>query len=126
MPTFGPKSRRCRDQCHARLKLVLDEAILRYDFSVIWGFRDREDQQAAYENGTSQLRFPFSKHNRKPSRAFDVIPYPDGFEASDEEFYKQATHILRAANHHQVRLNWGGHWRGLRDLAHFELDDKEV
>jgi hypothetical protein len=78
-----------------------------------------------YENGTSQLRYPFSKHNRKPSRAFDVIPYPHGFKASDEEFYKQASYILAAANEVQVRVNWGGHWSSLRDLAHFELSDKE-
>jgi len=123
MPTFGPKSSRCRDECESSLSRVLDEAIKHYDFSVIWGHRDHEDQTSAYENGHSQLRWPKSKHNKIPSRAFDVIPYPKGFAASDSDFYQLATHILRAASKVRVRLVWGGHWRTLKDLAHFELEE---
>ena len=126
MPHFGRASKDRRDQCHPKLQRVLDEAIKHYDLSCIWGYRDRETQNGMFENGQSLLMFPDSKHNRKPSRAFDVIPYPEGFAASDATFYLQATYIYRAANTCGVRIVWGGHWTKLKDLAHFELDNKEV
>ena len=126
MPKFGTQSLRRVAQCHPKLQLVLHEAIKHYDFSCIWGYRDRETQNTMFENGASELRYPNSYHNRKPSRAFDVIPYPYGFKALDKAFYWQATHILRAASAVEVNLRWGGHWRTLRDLAHFELDRKEL
>ena len=123
MPIFGTNSKRHRDSCHPDLIRVLDEAIKHYDFSVIWGHRDRESQRRAYLEGNSQLDWPKSNHNKKPSRAFDVVPYPGGFSNEDEEFYVLATHILRAASVCGVPLTWGGHWRSLRDLAHFELSE---
>lgn len=126
MPTFGQHSRDCRDECHEKLQRVLNEAIKRYDSSCIWGYRDKEHQDAMFQDGTSQLKWPFSKHNRQPARAFDVIPYPKGYKASDKEFYLQATHILRAAATVGVRIKWGGHWRRFKDLAHFELDNSEL
>lgn len=125
MPQFGTASKDRRDQCDVKLQCVLDEAIKHYDFSVIWGFRDQPTQDRMFADGRSQLKWPYSKHNRKPARAFDVIPYPEGFAASDETFYKQATYILRSAATVGVRLIWGGHWPNLKDLAHFELDLSE-
>jgi peptidoglycan L-alanyl-D-glutamate endopeptidase CwlK len=122
MPTLGRASSRRRDECESDLISVLNEAIKHYDFSVIWGHRDHLDQTSAFENGHSQLRWPKSMHNKIPSRAFDVVPWPLGFKATDAEFYVLATHILRAASKVGVRLVWGGHWRTLRDLAHFELE----
>ena len=121
MPSFGKQSKKHRDTCHADLRRVLDEAIKHYDFSCIWGHRGKEDQDKFFELGTSTVKWPNSKHNANPSNAFDVIPYPDGFNAPDEEFYKLATHILAAASKLGVRLRWGGHWRSFRDMAHFEL-----
>ena len=125
MPSFGRQSIRNRDQCTQSLQRVLDEAIKHYDFTCIWGFRDREDQNTAFENGNSKFRWPFSKHNRKPSRAFDVVPYPKGFKATNLQFYLLATHILRAAVKVGVRIRWGGHWK-MRDLAHFELEKEQA
>lgn len=121
MAQFGTASKDIRDQCHPALRRVLDEAIKYYDFSVIWGYRDCETQNRMFDNGTSLLRYPDSKHNWVPARAFDVIPYPKGFEATDKAFYKQATYIYRAASTCGVQLVWGGHWRTLKDLAHFQL-----
>ena len=123
MPRFGTASLSKVDECEESLQRVLHEAIKHYDFSCIWGYRDRETQNTMFENGASELRFPFSKHNRKPSRAFDVIPYPRGFNASDQDFYELATYIMSAAIKGGVNLRWGGHWASLEDLAHFELID---
>lgn len=123
MPQFGANSRKHRDTCHPDLQKVLNEAINHFDFSCIWGHRDQATQDRAYKSGHSQLKWPRSKHNHQPSKAFDVIPYPGGFENPDETFYEMATHILGAASKLGVRLRWGGHWKNFKDLAHFELID---
>lgn len=121
MPSFGENSKKHLNTCSPSLKQVLHSAIKHYDFSVIWGFRDMKEQNEAFKAGNSTLRWPKSRHNSFPAEAFDVIPYPDGFEASEEEFYKMATYILVAASKLGVRLRWGGHWTKPKDMAHFEL-----
>ena len=121
MSSFGATSRRHRDSCHADLRHVLDDAIKRYNFSCIWGHRGEDRQNKAFADGHSTKRWPNSRHNQLPSQAFDVIPYPDGFKASDKEFYLLASHILASAAKLGVPLRWGGHWKNLKDLAHFEL-----
>jgi peptidoglycan L-alanyl-D-glutamate endopeptidase CwlK len=121
MPYFGDKSLRCLSTCHPLLQQVLREAINHYDFSIIYGHRGRVRQNRAYEAGLSFLQWPNSRHNKKPSEAFDVVPYPDGFDCDDEEFFLMATYILAAAAKLGVDLRWGGHWQDLKDYAHFEL-----
>lgn len=123
MPSFGKNSRKHRDSCHPDLIKVLDEAIKHFDFSCIWGHRGKDAQNWAYNTGHSKLMWPQSKHNKKPSLAFDVVPYPGGFNNTDYAFYEQATYILGAASKLRVPLKWGGHWNNFKDLAHFELDD---
>ena len=123
MPHFGTNSKKHRDTCHPDLQKVLNEAIKHFDFSCIWGHRSQAQQDRIFEDGFSQVQWPNSKHNPYPSRAFDVVPYPGGYQNSDETFYLMATHILAAASLHGVRLKWGGHWKNFKDLAHFELSD---
>lgn len=54
------------------------------DMAVTCGRRDRADQEKAFRAGTSQLHWPDSKHNVKPTDpddtlvdAADVVPYPE-------------------------------------------------
>lgn len=121
MPSFGTNSRKHRDSCEEELKKVLNEAIKSFDFSCIWGHRGMEAQNKAFNEGHSTKRWPNSKHNRFPSSAFDVIPYPKGFDASHGEFYEMATYIMQSAIKLGVRVRWGGHWKNPKDMAHFEL-----
>ena len=127
MPTFGTTSKRRLDELDEELQLVLNEAILHFDFSVIWTHRGMEDQNTAFNNGESQLRWPTSKHNALPAQAFDIVPYPGGYDATNEEFYEMATYIYAAATKYGVPIRWGGHWKNYtgrgeydRDWAHFE------
>lgn len=122
MPSFGVNSKRHLNTLHPDLQDVLNEAIKHYDFSIIWGHRGREDQNRFYLEGTSQVEWPNSRHNTKPSEAVDIVPYPGAFDNPDEAFYLMATYIFRAAAKHGVHLHWGGHWKNFKDLAHFELE----
>ena len=127
MPSFGKRSRKAVASCDEECQDVLNEAIKFFDFSVIWGFRGMEEQNDAFRKGQSRNRWPTSKHNSLPSVAFDIVPYPDGYEADLAEFYEMATYIYAAATRLGVHLEWGGHWKNYtgkghndRDWAHFE------
>lgn len=118
---FGTHSKAVLEDLHPDLQKVLYEAIKTYDFTAFEGFRSKERQNKAYDEGKSQLRFPHSKHNQFPCEAVDCIPYPAGFKATHEEWNMMATHILAAASRVGVAVDWGGHWKSLVDKPHFEL-----
>jgi peptidoglycan L-alanyl-D-glutamate endopeptidase CwlK len=120
MPQFGTNSKKHLATLDPELRRVLEEAIKHYDFSVVCGFRNMEDQNTAFNEGHSTLRFPESNHNHHPSMAVDIIPYPTGYD-DIPEFYIMATHVYAAAIKLGVLLRWGGHWKTLRDYPHFEI-----
>ena len=127
MPLFGKRSRQERDSCDMDLQEILNEAIKHIDFSVVHGHRDMEQQNTAFNEGRSRNRWPTSKHNSAPSFAFDIVPYPGGYQASYEKFYEMATYILQSASYIGIPLIWGGHWKNYtgrgpddRDWSHFE------
>ena len=103
MPRFGSKSWNNLATCHPDLQTIAMEAIKYFDFSVIFGARGKDKQDAAYDGGYSKAKWPYSKHNvpqipdkfkGRPSfmwpkesenwledpngysRAIDIAPYP--------------------------------------------------
>jgi peptidoglycan L-alanyl-D-glutamate endopeptidase CwlK len=109
----------------------VDELLRYVDVSLISGYRDREEQNALFENNLSQLRFPDSKHNRKPSLAVDLQPSPRPLNDNDLRaalgfIAGLATMIAKS---HGWKLRWGGDWNmngsvvdnGFDDLFHLEL-----
>lgn len=77
MPAFGTTSKKRLATLAEPLRLVLGEAILYYDFSIICGHRDKAGQDAAYYSTPqrSKVKWPNSRHNVYPSLAVDVAPY---------------------------------------------------
>lgn len=132
---YSPKSLLAKKSCHKDLQAILDVLIQIYDHSIIFGYRGATEQTAAYERGDSQLKYPLSKHNKKPSLAVDIVPYPDGYKASREQFVYMAGNFLGIAATLKVQgiidhnMRWGGDWnrnnnlqdQSFFDLAHFEL-----
>jgi peptidoglycan L-alanyl-D-glutamate endopeptidase CwlK len=99
---------------------VLEEAIKHTDFTVLCGHRGREEQDRAFAEGRSKLRYPSSRHNKMPSRAVDVAPWPIDWQ--DERAFEQlAIHILAAASALGIKIRWGGLWRNFSDKPHYEL-----
>ena len=76
MPNFSQISLQKLNTCHPDLIRLFEEVIKYYDCTVIYGYRGKEEQDAAYNSGHSQKPFPQSKHNKQPSLAVDVLPYP--------------------------------------------------
>ena len=76
MAKFSQRSKTNLNECHKDLQHVLNYCIRYFDFSVIEGHRPKEEQNKAFAEGKSKLKYPKSKHNSKPSMAADAVPYP--------------------------------------------------
>lgn len=122
MPNFSNISMQRLMTCHPKIQEVLNEAIQYCDFRVVCGYRGKEEQNAAYHDGKSNLQFPMSKHNSNPSLAVDVAPFPSLYE-DEKEFYYVAGVIMAVAKMRKIGLKWGGRWTRLRDTPHFELEE---
>lgn len=71
-----PLSIRRLATCEDQLQRVILDAAESFDFQVLCGHRGEKEQNDAFARKTSKVRWPNSKHNSKPSRAVDLIPWP--------------------------------------------------
>lgn len=112
--------------CHEDIRKVCEQLIKTYDFSVTCGYRNKADQEKAYKEGNSKVRFPNSAHNKLPSRAVDIVPYPVDWNDIGR-FKEMAAAFLALANMMYEQgiikslFEWGGNWRKLKDYPHFEI-----
>ena len=132
MPKFSNRSLERLATCHPDLQRLFREVIRHVDCSILVGHRDRAAQEAAVEAGHSQLGWPRSLHNREPSLAVDVAPWPIDW-ADLERFRAFGGFVLGVASQMGIPLRWGGDWDGdwsfrdqqLIDLPHFELQEEK-
>lgn len=136
MPGFSQRSRANLGECHPDLQTLFAEIVKHFDCAVIEGHRPQEEQDRAFHGGKSTLRWPDSKHNKTPSMAADVAPWPVDWNDT-KRFYWFGGFVLGvAAKLHDGgdmahRVRWGGDWDGdttwkdqsFHDLPHFELID---
>ncbi|HEX7019004.1 MAG TPA: M15 family metallopeptidase [Gemmatimonadaceae bacterium] len=133
MPSFSAASERQIATLHPDLQRVLREAIKYFDFTVLEGHRGKEAQDAAVAKGASKTPWPTSKHNKLPSLAVDIAPYPVDWREelkALERFSILAGVIHTVAQQLGVNVRWGHDWNqnwdtrdenGLQDRPHFEL-----
>lgn len=145
MPRFSKQSLEKLFTCDHRLQLVFLEVVKYFDCIILAGHRGKEQQDMLYSQGKTKLKFPYSKHNREPSLAVDVAPYPLIWpvlkQTTDSEwrkylkdvarFYAFGGFVLGVASQLNIKLRWGGDWDGdwrfddqrFDDLVHFELHE---
>lgn len=116
------------------LQVLFFEVIRTFDCIVTEGYRNEADQEAAFKRGATTLHYPHGKHNRQPSMAVDVAPYPINYNDS-KRFYYFAGYVKGIAERLKVEgkithtVRWGGDWdrdtqvndQTFNDLVHFEL-----
>ena len=117
MAKFGRRSRENLSTCHEDLQKVFNEVIKHVDCSILEGHRDERTQDRYYEEGKTKVRYPMGRHNSKPSRAVDVVPYPVDWD-DRERFHLFGGFVLGMARGMGITLRWGGDWN-----MNFEVDD---
>ena len=129
MNKWGKRSLEQYQTLHPDLKLVADLVLQWRDCSILCGHRNEADQNKAFNEGHSRLKWPDGKHNSLPSNAIDLTPYPLPDWEDSESFILFSGMVLFAALQLGVKLRWGGDWdndgetedQTFNDLVHFEL-----
>lgn len=129
MPKFSKSSDDKLNTCHPLLQTLFREVVKHYDCTIICGHRGEKEQNEAFENGYSKLKFPMSKHNSMPSRAVDCLPFPIQWNDKSRHLHF-AGYVQAVADRLGIKVRWGGNFdgdknldNGFQDRPHFELVD---
>lgn len=121
MPSFGTKSKERLAEIDPRLQEILNEAIKIMDFTVLCGHRGEVEQNKAFAEGKSKLQFPESKHNKTPSLAVDIAPYP--IDWNDIKRFEYLCGIIEGIAHMKgIKVRMGRTF-SFKDYPHIELVD---
>lgn len=131
MPSFSKDSREELSTCDHRLIEICTAVIEVYDFSVLEGHRSNERQAQLLRQNKTTLGPGESMHNRLPSLAVDLAPYPIDWD-DRTRFFLLAGFMFQAAHNLGWKLRWGGDWdsdwvhtdQKFHDLPHFEVLDE--
>lgn len=125
MPVFSLHSKELLAQADVHLQVLFNAVIKYRDCSIIEAFRNEEHQNKMFSIGTSKVKWPNSKHNKKPSEAVDVAPYFQGRGMSLEKFevveFGHYVLGIRDMLNLSKRIRWGGDW----DRDFLTLTDNE-
>ena len=135
MPRFGKTSKKHLATCHEDLQDLFNEVVKAYDCTVTCGHRGEKDQNKAFKDGRSKVKFPEGRHNSIPSTAVDVYPYPVNMENLDRMIHF-AGFVLGLAKSMEINIKWGRDWNSdwylkdknktkFKDYPHFELVNDE-
>lgn len=122
MATFGKKSLERLSTCHEDLQRIAHELIKEMDVTVLCGHRNEADQNAAFINGHSKLRYPNSKHNVLPARAMDLAPYPIDWK-DISRFMDMCKRVEAIAKRLGIKIRLGRDF-SFKDYPHIELHEK--
>ena len=128
MPSFSQASQDKLATCVQPLQDLFSEVIKHIDCTILCGHRGQAEQDEAYRTGRSKLEWPNGKHNRSPSEAVDVAPYPVNW-TNLQRFCVFAGFALGIAAMKGVNIRWGGDWNKnydtgderFIDMPHFEV-----
>ena len=128
MPYFGKESKKHLLTCDNKLQKVFNEVIKHVDCSVLEGHREKDRQNKLYKEGKTKVKYPNGRHNRQPSSAVDVTPYPVDWKDSERQTLF-AGFVIGVASQMGIKLRWGGDWdqdfqvvdNRFDDFPHFEL-----
>jgi peptidoglycan L-alanyl-D-glutamate endopeptidase CwlK len=137
MRTWSNRSKKVYDTLDPRLQVLVtrlrDEVA---DISLTSGYRTPDEQNELFEIGASTVRWPDSKHNKIPSKAVDLQPFP--YPKYEPKLWGALGYLAGRAHaiaqEEGFSIRWGGDWnrngdltdQKFDDLFHLELIDEEV
>jgi hypothetical protein len=128
MYAYGKVSEAHIATLHPDLQRLLREVIKYVNISVTCGHRGEAAQEAAFYSGASEVHWPDGMHNKLPSLAVDVAPYP--LDWHDEESFTLLAGIIKGiAFMLGIKIRLGIDWDGdmvvrehkFKDRPHIEL-----
>jgi peptidoglycan L-alanyl-D-glutamate endopeptidase CwlK len=120
MSQFGQKSLERLNECHPDLQTIMYELIKIMDVTITCGYRGEAEQNQAFKLGNSKVQYPNSMHNKSPSLAVDVCPYP--IDYSDiKRFEIMCNYIVAIASVKGIKIRLGRDFTTLKDWPHVEL-----
>ena len=128
MPHFGKSSKKRLSTCDSKLQEIFNEVIKHVDCSVLEGHREKDRQNKLFKEGKTKVKYPDGRHNRQPSSAVDVTPYPVDWKDRERQTLF-AGFVIGVASQMGIKLRWGGDWdqdfqvvdNRFDDFPHFEL-----
>lgn len=127
---WGKRSLTRLTQCHPLLITLMNRALKHsmHDITILCGHRGKIAQDEALRKGTTRVAFPNSKHNKMPSHAVDIAPYP--IDWNDHARFRDVAEVVKKCWSDMEdeglttgwKLTWGGDWRTLVDMPHFQID----
>ena len=120
MYKFSKASQDKLNTCHPFLQEICNELIKEMDFTVLCGYRGKAEQDEAFGKGASPFKYPKSKHNKSPSLAVDLAPYPIDWN-NHIRFKQLAARFKQIAEHKRIKITWGGDWPS-KDMPHYQLE----
>ena len=120
MAEFGKRSKDNLSTAHEKLQRVMNRAIKKYDFTVIYGHRSPSEQFELFKKGRELQsdgtwkkvgsvvtnidgKSKKSKHNYLPSLAVDVAPYPIDWN-NIQRFKDMAKIIIESAKEEGIKI----------------------
>ena len=148
MPSYSNNSQGRLLTCSLPMQALFSTVVINYDNTIIQGHRNEPTQNEYFENGKSQVQWPNSKHNTKPSSAVDSAPYIPGrgipwpetpacFKELNSFHNKQISNYVKdmmqfahyagfvqgTAQEMNIPIRWGGDWDMDDDLRDNKFDD---
>lgn len=146
MPRFSTQSKMKLETCHEEIQRLLNESIKYFDFTVVFGHRSREEQFDLFKRGRVNKNgiwviddksrvvtycdgiTKLSEHNKIPSNAVDIIPYPTGWKDEGAQHFL-AGKIKGISVMMQIPIICGCDWdddenvkeHRLRDWPHIQI-----
>lgn len=97
------------------------------DFTVVEGVRTIERQKELVAKGASRTMNSYHIPNEHGGRAVDLYPFYDGkvqVKAPTVYWQQIAKAMKQAAREQGVMITWGGDWKSLVDMPHYQIEIK--
>lgn len=125
---FTEKEKQRLELINPNLQKVILKAAEKVSLFVVCGHRDQHDQDLAFAQGFSKVKFPNSKHNKSVypgyrSDAVDLCPYPIDWN-DDRKFIDIYQAMREASTELNIKVRFGADFNGDGNLTNDKFSDK--
>ena len=120
---FSKKSLDMLDGVDPQLKLLATEVLKISPFDITSGYRTVEEQMKMYQNKVSKCDGIKNKSKHQEGKAIDIMVYDENGKGTwNEKYYLQMAGVFKStANRLNIQIKWGGDFKSIVDMPHYEL-----